>query len=181
MQVANGFFNSGGSPCVNFRLAGVLAGSAAKEGIQFEAVVDTGFDGFISMPMAQAFPLGLPLRGAIEVTLADGRKLTKLQALGRAMLGNQANWGAVILEPGSDEILIGMKFLQVFDLALVLTRSEVLLFERDDDWLDRLRSNQDSVGIKEPPPPAYFSRSRRSHLRRICSSHGTEDFVNTNN
>jgi hypothetical protein len=29
MQVANGFFNSGGSPCVNFRLAGVLAGSAA--------------------------------------------------------------------------------------------------------------------------------------------------------
>jgi predicted aspartyl protease len=163
MRVASGFFNSGGSPCVNFRLSGVLAGSAAKEGFEFEAVIDTGFDGFVSMPMAQAFPLGLPLRGAIEVTLADGRNATKLHALGRAMIGDRANWGAVILEPASDEILIGLKFLQVFDLALVLTRSEVLLFERDEDWLNGLYLDQDSIGIKEPPPPDYYSRQQRSH------------------
>jgi predicted aspartyl protease len=107
---------------------------------EFEArypgqIIDTGFDGFVSMPMAQAFPLGLPLRGAIEVTLADGRNATKLHALGRAMIGDHANWGAVILEPASDEILIGLKFLQVFDLALVLTRSEIRLtvFARLDE------------------------------------------------
>jgi predicted aspartyl protease len=163
MQVAEGFFNNGGSPCVNLRLFGVLAGSAAKEGIEFAAVIDTGFDGFVSMPMAQAFPLGLPLRGTVEVTLADGRNVTKLHALGRAKIGHQANWGAVILEPDSDEILIGLKFLQVFDLALVLTQSEVLLFERDEDWLDRLRSNQHRVGIKEPPPPEYYPCSQRFH------------------
>jgi hypothetical protein len=44
MRVASGFFNGGGSPCVHFRLSGVLAGSAAKEGFEFEAVIDTGFD-----------------------------------------------------------------------------------------------------------------------------------------
>jgi hypothetical protein len=58
--------------------------------------------------------------------------------------------------------LIGLKFLQVFDLALVLTRSEVLLFERDEDWLHGLCLAQDGVGIKEPLPPEYHSRSRRA-------------------
>jgi predicted aspartyl protease len=160
MRAVRGYFSSSGSSCINFRLSGVLAGSAAKEGVEFEAVIDTGFDGFVSMPMAQAFPLGLPLRGAIEVTLADGRSVTKFHALGRAILGDHANWGAVILEPASDELLIGLKFLQAFDLALVLTRSEVLLIEQDEDWLNSLCTDQDSVAIKEPPPP-YYSRPHR--------------------
>lgn len=46
---------------------------------EFEAVVDTGFTGFLTVTPALATELGLDLRGASRATLADGSEVTFLQ------------------------------------------------------------------------------------------------------
>jgi len=101
--------------------------NSSRAGTEFEAVIDTGFGGFISMPMSRSFPLGLPLRGAITVKLADGTTNDKLHALGCASVAGRTRWGTVILQPDSQELLVGLKFLQAFDLALIMTGKEILL------------------------------------------------------
>jgi clan AA aspartic protease len=40
---------------------------------EIEAVVDTGFNGFLTLPSALMTSLGLPTRGARQATVADGR------------------------------------------------------------------------------------------------------------
>jgi predicted aspartyl protease len=156
MLMATGFFNAGGSPCVSMRLAGAFTESGDATGVEFEAVVDTGFDGFISMPIVWAFPLRLPLSGLTGVGLGDGSVNDKLTAQGRACVGDRTLWGEVILEPNSDEVLIGLEFLHAFNFALVLAKSEVLLMEENGDWLSRVRGAPESLGVKEPPPSSYL-------------------------
>jgi predicted aspartyl protease len=113
-----GYLHSSGSPAAKIRIWGVFE-QAAQE---FEAIIDTGFSGFLSMPMVQAFPLGLVLMGTTNVVLADGSTDTKLIALGRVRLGASGErQGVVILEPNNTtDILIGMEFLAQFELTLVL-------------------------------------------------------------
>ena len=67
MLIQTGYFDKIGNPCLKFHLAGV---HHDIPGLEFEAVIDTGFTGFLVLPMVQAFPLGLPLHGTTSATLA---------------------------------------------------------------------------------------------------------------
>ena len=62
-----GFFNNSGSPALRVAIHGAFP-AAAQE---FDAIIDTGFTGFISMPLIQAFPLALILSGTTTVARAD--------------------------------------------------------------------------------------------------------------
>ncbi len=124
MLVALGSFDNG-TPSLKFLLGGV---ANEKE---FTAVIDTGFSGFVSMPMIQAFPLGLPLFGTTTVTLADGKSQTKLVAQGKAQLSDKQHFGLVILESGSSDVLIGMDFLRAFGLALLVMKARIGLYDEE--------------------------------------------------
>lgn len=112
----SGYLSKSGSPALKISIWGVDR-QFAKE---FEAIIDTGFTGFLSMPLMQAFPLGLILFGTTKVVLADGSTDTKLTALGTVGLGAASKMGVIILEPGSSEILIGMEFLNQFERTLLV-------------------------------------------------------------
>jgi|SRR5208283_1932626 len=110
MPIKTGFLDNTGSPRLKISLSGVLS----QEPQEFEVIIDTGFTGFVSMPLFQAFPLGLPLFGTTGVILADGTQAFKLTALGTTHLGEENNLGVIILEPTSSDVLIGMDFLRTF-------------------------------------------------------------------
>jgi predicted aspartyl protease len=66
MAVILGTFDSSGSAIVNIRVAGT---NPARE---YAAVIDTGFNAFIAMPITAMIDLGLKSEGTAKVTLGDG-------------------------------------------------------------------------------------------------------------
>ncbi len=57
MTQVTGSFDSAGNPVLKISVYGAV--EQAKR--EFEAILDTGFTGFLSMPLLQAFPLALIL------------------------------------------------------------------------------------------------------------------------
>jgi predicted aspartyl protease len=127
MLVATGFFDNLGNPSIKMAIAGVF--TAGQQPLEFDAIIDTGFSGFISMPLMKAFPLGLPLFGTTNVVFADGQQHAKLLASGIAKINNTSKTGLVILEPASTDILVGMDFLRTFEVGLHITSTTIELYD----------------------------------------------------
>lgn len=127
MLVTTGFFDSGSNPCLKLTISGIFTNTPQE----FEGIIDTGFTGFISMPMIKAFPLGLVLSGTTNVTLADGNSYTKLLAMGYAGIMGlpKQEIGAVILEWSNTDILLGMDFLRKFKLSLHISNNRIELHQ----------------------------------------------------
>jgi predicted aspartyl protease len=100
-------------------------------GVEFDAILDTGFTGFICMPLLKALPLGLVLYGTTSVELADGSQSMKLTAKGTATCYGDSKVGVIILEPSANDILIGMDFLRIFQKALFVTQRTILLVNEE--------------------------------------------------
>lgn len=108
-----GFFDRG-DPCVEIEVANPLGWKK-----KLKCIIDTGFTGFLSIPLIEAFPIGLLLVGTMPVTLADGRTEYKLTCLGSALVG-EAKVGTILIEPGSSQALLGTEFLVVFAKRLIV-------------------------------------------------------------
>jgi len=63
-------------------------------------MIDTGFTGFLLMPIMSAFPLGLTLVGTGNYTLADDSTSPKLLAIGSVIVGNEDPVHGVIVLAG---------------------------------------------------------------------------------
>jgi predicted aspartyl protease len=124
MTSGAGHFDSLGNPCLKFHLCGV---AHDPPGLEFEAIIDTGFSGFIQLPMQHAFSLKLPLEGTSSYVLADGSRGTSLTALAHTTFGGTTVLGVVSLTPGSLDVLAGMDFLRRFKLGLVMTKGTIVL------------------------------------------------------
>ena len=161
MLVLAGHYDTRGNPCIPLTLEGAFGRSTERLGLHPEALIDTGFSGFISMPMEDAFLLALPLSCCTSSTLADGSTHDKLAASVHARLAGkatwgEATWGEAILEPNSSEYLVGLEFLRTFHLALVLTEREVLLFNDDHEWPRELNEMREPRSVKEVRLPYRF-------------------------
>ena len=132
MQPSNplqtGFLDSYGHPAVRITVHGVT--EAAQQ--DFEAMIDTGFTGFLMMPLTSAFPLTLTLMGTANYELADGTLCSKLLAFGSVILEGEAVNGVITLEENNDcGLLLGMDFLRKARRALWVHQSGVLLVHND--------------------------------------------------
>jgi clan AA aspartic protease len=127
MPTATGFFDSSGSPTIKIGISGAIQQQPAE----FDALIDTGFAGFISMPMFAAFPLGLILVGITKIVLADGSTGDRLTAHGTVWLGAENRLGVIILETNSDEVLLGMEFLRTFRKRLIVSPNQGVILEDD--------------------------------------------------
>lgn len=121
----NPYFDSNGRPTVEIEVANPL-GSRKR----VAALIDTGFDGFLSLPIAKAFPIGLMLRGTVSITLADGSRRMNLYCFGTLHFDGDSHDGVMILEWSSDNALIGMEFLRRFNRRLILDPANQTIFLR---------------------------------------------------
>lgn len=101
----NGYFD-------NQRLyINVEVSGAVLQGIKtLKAQIDTGYDGYLSLPLPEAFPLGLALVGTKGYTIADGSTVTNLVCLGNITINGQKNTVPIDILPNGS-ILLGISLL----------------------------------------------------------------------
>ena len=127
MVTWTGYFANSGSPALKVTISGPFT-----EGLEYEAVIDTGFTGFLSIPIIEGIRLGLVLHGTTKVSFADGSDNYRLTAKAMVEVHDDNNIGVAILEPNSNEILVGMDFLRLFKRALYVSHDLVALVDEDE-------------------------------------------------
>jgi predicted aspartyl protease len=113
--VAIGFLEANGDPVLEIEVIG-----AFEQPTKFKCVVDTGFTGFLSIPLLQAFPVGLVLQGTMAMQFANGAVENKLVCLGFARVDGIQNIGLIVIENESKQVLLGMDFLKKFGFKLLV-------------------------------------------------------------
>ena len=125
-----GKFDEGGSPCVEFNIHGV---KHDHPGPKYTGIIDTGFTGFLQIPLSEAFSLGLPMEGTMRVSLADSTDRVLLTALAQVTFLDETKVGIVTLAPSTNEVLIGMDFLRQFRQTLMISEGIVFLHRDQGD------------------------------------------------
>lgn len=111
-----GSFDNSGSPTIEIEVSGWNVNTRRS----FTAIVDTGFTGFLLLPILSAFPVGLILHTTMGITLADGSTQNKLACLGGIHFEGQSEVGVIIVEEQNTDVLVGMEFLKSFKLKLTV-------------------------------------------------------------
>lgn len=96
-----------------------ISGVFAKNKKTIKAQIDTGFDGYLTLPYADAFPLGLILVGTTAYTTADGSTMYNFVCLGNARIGSSDVPITVDIQP-KGSVLGGMKLLSHIGKTLSL-------------------------------------------------------------
>lgn len=80
--------------------------------IKLVAMVDTGSTGFLQVPLAIGIKTNLRLLSTRYYVMADGRKVKKLECLGKIRFGGKDLIGIISLSETSEDCLLGMQFLE---------------------------------------------------------------------
>ena len=111
------------SPKITFTIGG------SKAQLEFEGTLDTGFTGFMLLPIALAVPLGLELDGLNTSLTADGTVHRSPTATAHVEFGTDSRDVSIVLAYYGDEILLGMNFLETFQQSLIIHRDKVMLMD----------------------------------------------------
>jgi predicted aspartyl protease len=103
----------------------------ARGELTLDAVIDTGFDGDLCLPVPVAIELGLELYGAQRVQLADGSIRSELVFIGKAGFAGQPaqerEQEREILLTEAEDALIGVGFLADWRLEIDFPKGAVYL------------------------------------------------------
>lgn len=99
------YFDQASHPVVEITVSGL------EKAATLLALIDTGFDGYLSLPLTIALPLGLKLAYHTPVTLADGSTKEELLFEAKVKLGRKWQKAMVLINQGS-LALLGTKLLE---------------------------------------------------------------------
>jgi len=96
-------------------------------GITVEGILDTGFDGFLCLPIPLAVSLGLELIDVTRTELADGTVVEE-----ELVFAGQAEWDGVVMDVDilltrSADVLIGTAFLKEYLVQLDYKANTVMI------------------------------------------------------
>ena len=143
----DGHYDSQGNARLTFLLIG------RKSSITLDAIIDTGFTGFVQTSPEVGAAIGLPdLKRVIPVTLADGSTISSGFSVSTARFMEMAKPGMVVMPAGSHVTLVGMEFLRTFEVGLVISRSTGVLLAAEHLLAEILEQGRsaDSDEIDEP-------------------------------
>jgi predicted aspartyl protease len=105
-------------------------------------MIDTGFTGFLMMPLKSAHPLTLTLIGQGSCQLADGSISPTLMTRGSIAINGQITTGVIALQHGDGKFLLGIDYLNKSRRALWLDGREAALV--DDAFVDEVNQTLNS-------------------------------------
>jgi predicted aspartyl protease len=109
-----GSFNDADQPIIEIEVQGVNGISK-----KMEAMVDSGFNGFLQIPAIEAFSLGLVLIGMDDTAVASGESVLHLVCIGNVCVDNVCVTTDIIVLP-TEVILIGTKLLKKLQKTFIL-------------------------------------------------------------
>lgn len=110
-----GTFNDDGQPEIEIEVKGT--GEHPKK---ITAIVDTGFNGYLTLPYLEAFPLGLILRGVESNILADGSSSSEhFICAGEVCVGGTCVNTSIDIQP-ANIILLGTQLLKELGKIFIL-------------------------------------------------------------
>ena len=83
------------------------------------ALVDSGFNGYLTLPYLEAFPLGLILKGIQSNTLADGSSSEHFVCAGEVCVDGKCVSAIIDIQP-ANIILLGTKLLKKLGKTFIL-------------------------------------------------------------
>ena len=110
-----GYLDGNGDPHVRLLVRGPVY---AGQDVDF--LIDTGYQGFISLPLVQAFPIGLILSGTTNIVMANGQAQPRLMCLGGVTCEGVEEVGLVVIESTGQTPLLGMDFFRRFKKKLLV-------------------------------------------------------------
>ena len=142
-----GHFDSNGNACLQF----ALRRQSNQQWVRFEGIIDTGFDGFLQLPLVFCLLQNLvvpPLTTGVTC-LANGTLQQVFYKQLWATINGDAVQGACQLSPSNGSpILIGMDLLRRSQRALVISSTFGVWLPREQDLAALAQQGQRSL----PPP-----------------------------
>ena len=83
------------------------------------ALIDSGFNGYLTLPYVETFPLGLVLTGIQSNTLADGSSSSHLVCIGKICVSGTWVTTTIDIQP-ANIILLGTKLLKELEKTFIL-------------------------------------------------------------
>ena len=122
----SGGFDRRGSPTLKIGVSVSLSRLT-----ECEAIIDTGFTGFLLLPLSKLNSFDSVMEEFQLLTLADGTKLIRLRTPATIVVEGENISGIAVIEPDGNDAIIGMKFLRFARRSLHVStvRNEVLLIE----------------------------------------------------
>lgn len=105
------YFDQASHPVIEITVSGL------EKTVTLPALIDTGFDGYLSLPLTVAIPLGLKLTYHTPVTLADGSVKEEFLFEAKVKLGREWQEAVVLINRG-DLALLGTKLLEQSQLLI---------------------------------------------------------------
>lgn len=113
-----GYFDASGTGRGEVEVAG------SRSSARVAAVLDTGFDGDLCLPIGLAIQLGLELRSTVTIELADGSRSEELVFAGRVIDEGQERPVTIFLTHAQDALL-GLGLLRGRRVVLDFTTEQV--------------------------------------------------------
>lgn len=96
------------------------------------AIVDTGFTGFLQIPLSIGIACNLRLWGTSNSKLADGSKVKNLECVGEIRFAGKNLFNIISLSEGGEDCLLGMQFLNELkmDFTISVGEKKAIFFEK---------------------------------------------------
>ncbi len=105
----------------------VLIETDSGDSLPIDAVLDTGYSGFLCVPREAVESLSLRASGTTMVRAASGESRACPQCAVSVQLGPETGRGILLILEGGNRTLAGMDFLRVFRKALIATHDQAAL------------------------------------------------------
>ena len=91
------------------------------------AIIDTGFTGFLCLPLAAITLFRSQIEGYQPVRFADGSNSVLLEVRATIVINSEHVTGIAVIEPDGKEVLIGMEFLKAARRGLIVLPSKAVV------------------------------------------------------